>query len=292
MEEIQEKFVDFALQYLPVENNAKRSVLRLLQWQREAKADSFVELFAPSPIYSGQMRLRPVTDEHKGDSNFCAVQLFAYRYEHAQTIMDAIFGKHDRPELWSPRNGLLLSKQAEVRLRLGLFVIVPDVPDHQPLEDVLQWEAAETKRYKICVLEPEDPLMQQTTSGLGGETWNDCNGKVVVFPTDQHPRACYFYFLYCTTMLIRTWRRFGDERMAGNILSNKLGKPCWATRGPFMKRSMVRAFVREFGDGSESLFMGAIADEDESTPIDQTALATAIVQAQCSLLLREFAWNA
>ena len=43
--------------------------------------------------------------------------------------MNAIFGAQESPELFSPLNGLLISKAVEEKIDKGLILIIPDT-DH------------------------------------------------------------------------------------------------------------------------------------------------------------------
>ena len=303
--------------------NMKKAEERLVKRQCElmqrggggkAQVNSFIELFTTSPLGLGrikagrgkrsgkdQTRFRkalekasdskhptdpglqwcPITEMWANKDTLTAAHLFAHR--HGQAAMDNIFGEQDEPELFSPRNGILMLTIAEKRMDKGLFVIVPNVPDDHSQDDVSNWHQTAVKEYKIRVLEPEDPLMQEHI--VEGRCWNELDGKRVNFRNDFRPRARYLYFVYCTVMLQRAWSETEDWRKSGNILTNELGKPWWATRGRYMKQNMIRAFVREIGHESESLFMGA-ADKDKSTQVDQTAFTAALIQVQAGLSLR------
>lgn len=52
-----------------------------------------------------------------------------FRYAHSQAVMTSIFGHSTEPELFSPRNGTLMSDLAEERYDKGYFVIVLNIPD-------------------------------------------------------------------------------------------------------------------------------------------------------------------
>lgn len=72
-------------------------------------------------------------------------------YCHGQSMMDAIFGRlnADEPELFSPKNGLLMSTRAEALWEKFYFVIVPLVDDDASHEEVLAWHKKDAKRNKI-----------------------------------------------------------------------------------------------------------------------------------------------
>lgn len=60
---------------------------------------------------------------------FSAVYLFLYK--HGQVMMNAIFGKEKKsdPELFSPRNSMIIEIRVEKKFDRGLFTIVPLVSD-------------------------------------------------------------------------------------------------------------------------------------------------------------------
>lgn len=59
--------------------------------------------------------------------------------------MDAIFGKTDEPELFGPKNSLLMSKYIEAKFESGMLVIVPALPENPTAELIAQWQSKEPK---------------------------------------------------------------------------------------------------------------------------------------------------
>ncbi|CAL8575969.1 hypothetical protein XPA_001863 [Xanthoria parietina] len=60
-------------------------------------------------------------------------------------------------------------------------------------------------------------------------------------------------------MLRRSWNR---ERK-GWVLADDLGKPFWATPGPYVRKNMLKALVEEMGHEYEELMAGAIEEQDD-----------------------------
>lgn len=53
--------------------------------------------------------------------------------------MTAVFGPQNEPELFSPRNGLLISGEIESVLDSGILAIVPDVSEGAGCAELLAW---------------------------------------------------------------------------------------------------------------------------------------------------------
>jgi len=51
--------------------------------------------------------------------------------------MSAIFGTTEHPELFHPRNGILIHSHIEAKFESGHFAIVPDLPDDPTVEAIL-----------------------------------------------------------------------------------------------------------------------------------------------------------
>jgi len=125
----------------------------------------------------------------------------------------------ESPELFSPLNGLLISKAAEEKIDKGLILIVPDA-DHAS-----DWEATLPKAYKIRVLSKDAPGMDRYISAHTHTTWAELDGRRLQFQSNHRPRARYLYFLYCSVILRRSW----TVQKGGGVLKDELGRPCWGT---------------------------------------------------------------
>ncbi|KAL2013900.1 hypothetical protein VTN00DRAFT_1425 [Thermoascus crustaceus] len=123
----------------------------------------------------------PILSEWFPESDTRAGHLFAYM--HGQDTMDAIFGKTQPPELFSPRNELILAKYVEDVFDLGKIVIVPDLPNRPTTVELLAW------------------LKQEPWE------WRDLDNKRLEFLTPFRPAARYLYFRYCMQVLRRAWQQ-------------------------------------------------------------------------------------
>ena len=199
-----------------------------------------------------------------------ATHLFSFK--HGQAMMDAIFGREEGtdPELFSPRNGMIMDTRAEKKFDKGLFTIVPLVSDEPSDAETAAWHASYPKRYKIRVTDPKASGMSAKIDVGDPRTWIDLDGEEVSFRNNFRPREGYLYFMYCCTMLGCSWQ---NQKEA---LKGELGKIYWATRGRFMRKSMLVAFVEEMGHQYENLLEGA---KDREGSEDDEPLETALLAA-------------
>ncbi len=196
-----------------------------------------------------------------------------FPYELGQTTMHSIFGMADRCELNEIENGLMLSSFVEEKISAGLLAIVPDVPDSPSVEEIKDWHLLELKPYKIRVLDANAKGMDKyiPCRPEGDEKpWKDLDGQTIQFLTDHRPRARYLYWQYCTSMLRLAWRLPKARR--NDALKKEFRRGYWGTKGRFMKKGMLMAFVEEMGHEYEHLLEGAIDETAENDDIDSTAL--------------------
>ena len=201
-----------------------------------------------------------------------------FPWKCGEDTMQSIFGHSDsgHSELFKAENGILWSCEAEERFEAGHFVVVPDVPD-QPTEQQLDtWEASDPKEYKIRVLNPTHPLMEDLVYGRGDMTWAALDNERLQFKTSFRPRARYLYFTYFVAMLRRS---FGGKHL--EVSRAELRKRFWGTPGKYMLEGMLLGFVEEMGHEYKHLLDGAIK-EDEAV-VDATAVFVANQCIQRSL---------
>lgn len=203
-----------------------------------------------------------------------AAHLFSYK--HGQAMMDAIFGREEGadPELFSPRNGMIMDTRAEKKFDKGLFTIVPLVSDKPSEAETAAWHASDPKRYQIRITDAKAPGMSAKIDVGDPRTWNDLDGKEVSFRNHFRPRARYLYFVYCCTMLRCSWQ---NQKEA---LKGELGKNYWGTGGHFMRKSMLAAFAEEMGHQYDNLLEGA---KDHGGSEDDEPIETALLAATAKI---------
>ncbi|KAJ5628854.1 hypothetical protein N7490_011082 [Penicillium lividum] len=212
----------------------------------------------------------PILGDWEDAYNITAVPLFPSM--HGQAAMDAIFGKKSSPELFSPQNGILMSRFIEEHFRSGKLAIVPCN---------LTLLAGDKHEYKIKVLDPTWELREQFIAPHVKLTLGQLNDRKLVFRSSFRPEACYLYFGYCVQAIRYTWQHNPDRvpcRVAA-ILETKSGKPLWGTSGHYISRSMLQVFVEELGQGYQSLLDGAKPRQFERA-CNQTLLEAAVNQVK------------
>ena len=90
----------------------------------------------------------PVTCTWVHQENTTAAHIFPWK--HGQETMTKIFGPEAEHEMFSAKNGILMSSIAETRMDKGLFVIVLFANDESAAE-VNAWHESEPKQYKLRV---------------------------------------------------------------------------------------------------------------------------------------------
>lgn len=197
---------------------------------------------------------------------------------HGQAVMDAIFGRMERPELFSPLNGMIISDLVETKFDNGFMVIVPDLPDDPIIlkAQIQLWNSSEPKNYKIRILASESPETQEYIHSSSQETWRDLDNKKVEFRSDFRPRARYFYFHYCIQILRRAWKA---EKKGAEQLKQEFGKGYWGTMGPYLQESMLRAFIEELGHEYNELLVAG-TQNNRSTTDDEDNLLLAVASSQ------------
>lgn len=80
----------------------------------------------------------PVLCEYVDQGFVTASHIFPYR--SGQDLMNTIFGEIAVEEMFSWRNGMILSNAVEELLETGFFAIVPDVASDASARDIEEWE--------------------------------------------------------------------------------------------------------------------------------------------------------
>ena len=205
--------------------------------------------------------------------------------------MNAIFEATDSPELFSPRNGLLVSLQIEDAFDKGLMIIVPRLPNNPSTAEISLWNLSSPKEYKIRIIDPESKMYNKRIRLEYPQTWKDLDGTNVEFRNSFRPRARYIYFHYCVQMLRHAWRE--PQRPEESLTKKKPGSSSyWGTPGRYLPRNMLMALVEEMGGQEyERLVEGAMDDDAAAAPMDdedsEILLAAATDQIKAAAAIRE-----
>jgi hypothetical protein len=127
----------------------------------------------------------PIVGKWTNPKDMKAAHLFAY--VHGQDTMDAIFGETKTPELFSPKNGILISSWI---VDSGKLVLVPDIPSTRPnLCDIRAWVNQEVRQYKIRIIDTAWNKFKKPIHSRASIRWCDLHDKRVGFRTSFRPRA-------------------------------------------------------------------------------------------------------
>lgn len=196
----------------------------------------------------------PYFGVYRDAAQVTASHLFAYK--HGQDAMDDIFGKIPPKELFSSRNGIIMSAEIEMHSDSGVLAIVPDLPD-KPTASILSfWANQYVRDYKVHITDNEWPKLDKQIFPFGELKWRNLDNRKLQFQSRQRPAARYLYFHYCIQVLRRAWKA-GPGMKAGLVLKDEFDKPVWATPGRYIARNMLLAFIEEVGNENESLMLGA-----------------------------------
>lgn len=228
----------------------------------------------------------PVLSMWRNPEDMIAAHIF--NYSHGQDTMDAIFGATEEPELFHPRNGMIVSRVVAEHLDMGLLAIVPDLPGDSGAEDILRWRyKGAAKDFKIKVVNPKHPSTQRKIACID-KTILELDNKKLEFRNDFRPRARYLFFHYAKQLL----RVAFAERFQGQVSRGlkEFRKGCWGSPGHYIRMNMLSAFIEEIvhttgldvgaadeeGEGDENvMLMAALRDIDERDSKDRCVMGEA-----------------
>jgi len=217
----------------------------------------------------------PILGKWFGKPGVVAAHLFSYK--HGQSAMDAIFGKTKEPELFSPRNGILVSREIEKYLDCGKIVIVPDLPDWLTFSKVVAWLTGDVRNLKIRLLDPSWNMRERTIVPEMQLKYKDLDNRRLVFQSDFRPAARYLYFHYAMQALRCAWQHDSKET-AVNLMKEESGKPFWGTPGRYLPENMLLALVEELGHEYNPLLQGA---RSSSSADPQLLLEAGVRSVKC-----------
>ena len=155
-------------------------------------------------------------------------------------IMEQIFGPGAHEELFNPSNGLMLRDYIEKKFDQHLLVFTP-VPNEcfqQPLRTTDTSTSGSIDRWQIRIVDDETKKKQIPTMGPYALTFQDIDGKELVFKTSHRPKARFLYFHYVIALL-----RARRHRRKGWLLQQTQWELSWATPGRYLRESMLRVLI-------------------------------------------------
>ncbi|KAL4778506.1 hypothetical protein BJX76DRAFT_352568 [Aspergillus varians] len=227
----------------------------------------------------------PILGEWFDTDNVQAAHLFPHM--HGQAVMDGIFGRREPPELFSARNGILVTRSMERWFDSGKFVIVPDLPDKPPLAELLAWVQGDTRQYRFKIIDPKwERLDHPACQGFTNKTWRSLDGKKLEFRSSFRPAARYLYFHYCIQVLRQAWGHNGYGASVP-ILKKETGRSFWGTPGKYMPKNMLLALVEELGHEYRDLLEGAGCSKGDA----KLLLEVASSQIKSRPALKDINWD-
>ncbi|KAF8245052.1 hypothetical protein K440DRAFT_635269 [Wilcoxina mikolae CBS 423.85] len=157
-----------------------------------------------------------------------------YPYALGTTVMTMLFGDDSIGELFSVRNGLLLSDWFEKRFDLHQTVIVP-APGAKLLGNtggIDRWIIHITDA-SICNIKVKDLKC----------TFGDLDGRELAFRNEARPAARYLYLHYLLSIL----RARKHGRQSQLVAETGTMEIPWNTLGRCMREKMLRALAAEVG---------------------------------------------
>jgi hypothetical protein len=191
-----------------------------------------------------------------------------FPYNLGEKIMMQVFGDQSANELFSARNGLLLTERVERKFDSFLLVIVPVDPKVPG-------------RWKIRILDKSIRKQKIWDWDFAkGVTFGDIDHKELQFKGFARPAARYLYFHY--TIAVMTASRKGST----DGWLQEMGENCWATPGAYLRSQMLSALMETIGhsvpesSAVEELQQHTICDE--KTPVLEDKMAAKLVIADLS----------
>ena len=247
-----------------------------LQKKPESELDEIYEKFSKPLVDQSKVRHPrdptklwcPILHNWFPGSSMTPVDIFP-RYLQ-QPAMDAVFGKREKDNLCSPRNGILMSTAAYEKFDQGLIIIVPSLELEscqkkspcQPL--FLAWKTCEEKPYKIRITNRSAcELRERLPQVCGNKTWLHLDNVELQFQSKFRPEPRYLYFRYCVAML-----RFGYHQKLPPVLYKEkedevTGRcPYWMLPDSYIKGTLLSTMIGLIKDGSGDLWMGADMSAD------------------------------
>ncbi|KAI9656989.1 MAG: hypothetical protein M1829_000362 [Trizodia sp. TS-e1964] len=165
----------------------------------------------------------PISSRYYELENSVAAHVFPWFF--GSTVMSLVFGKESAQELFSSRNGIIISKTIESKFDKHLVVIVP-APDQTTEQPITRW-----------IFRVVDKSILRRWVVINQLTFEDIDGKELEFLSDARPAARYLYFHYVIALL----RARKYNRGSGWLLEEAARKQyVWATPGKYIRENMLK----------------------------------------------------
>lgn len=181
--------------------------------------------------------------------DICTVPAYMFSEKHGQELMSKIYRTND--EMYTAKNGILISDLWAEYLDTGFFAIVPDVDDLCDRRELRAWQRSDPREYKIKILDFEHEAIDRATHCYDSRTYRSFDNHRLTFRSNARPRARYVYWQYCLNMLMRSYSRRtrhpDDETSSARSVLEDTEKVFWGSRGTYTQDSWLDALSNELG---------------------------------------------
>ncbi|KAI9768930.1 MAG: hypothetical protein M1840_004526 [Geoglossum simile] len=196
-------------------------------------------------------------------------------YSIGYTNAGYLFGDPSRGAefLWSMGNALVMDRALEKQFGRGDFVLVP-----------IPTERGEPSRWRFILMNEN---LRTHKLGLVSctsyEKYGDLDGTELEFKNDNRPAHRFLYYHFVSTLL--RYARYEKPGWAEKRVNLPTGK-IWATPGPYLRKSMLKALANAIGDyepPAELFGSGVFDGKGSKSPQEEKLIAREILveREQC-----------
>ncbi|KAI9892114.1 MAG: hypothetical protein M1814_001820 [Vezdaea aestivalis] len=223
----------------------------------------------PEGYGEGRLLWDPIFGEWVLDHTVKAAHVIG-RANGSRTMRWFVGDDPEYPEqIWSPRNGLILSFQMEELFDKFAICIVPYVNDPRNQSECRTWLQSNPREYKVIIIDDKVRKLENFNNKGDGEYKyiGDLDNKKLIFRNDNRPRARHLYVHYALAILrLRVKMQQSKDQAGKRELANQIndheGYIMWATPGKWLRPSAANALARGLGHS-------ALLDEESETEDDR-----------------------
>jgi len=206
----------------------------------------------------------PILKEYAPSGNRTAAHIVPHSIGY--TNAGYLFGDRDRGSefIWSMGNGLVMDSGLETLFDKGDFVLVP-----------ITAEPGKPSCWRFDLMN-EKLRTYHLPSMTGARTYGELDGIELEFKNNNRPAHRFLYYHFVSTLL--RYMRYEKPGWAVRVIL-PTGK-IWATPGPYLRKSMLKALANAIGDcePSKELFGDGVFDgKGNGSPQEEKVIAQEIL---------------
>lgn len=235
---------------------------------------------ATSEDINGNMRFNrvwcPIWQEYAPKDQVAAAHIIPHLL--STKVTSYLLGSPSEEEdMWSVRNCLPMSKELELGMDKGYFVLVP--------VGGTRTTAVTNYQYRLV-----DESVRKTCIARGKTTWGDFDNRVLLFKNDNRPAGRYLYLRFVLTILSARemkWKGWNDtwKFQTGTV---------WGTPSRWIRKSFLKQIAASISDYSlpEELEEGTFGEDEAPAtprlnPIDEATLVDMFTAQRSRIRLGE-----